>query len=94
MRFVEDNRVCRWQQFGDAGVFQCDVCKEQMMVDHHDIGLLRFLTRFHHETVLVILAFRTQAGVTGRCHQVPDQRGLWNLRQFCLVTGTGGLHEA
>ena len=94
MRLVEDDRVCRRQKFGHAGVFQCDVGKEQVVVDHHNVGLLGFLAGLHDKAVLVVLTLRTETGIAGGRDQVPDQGGFRDGRQLRLVAGGGGLHEA
>ena len=94
VRFVEDDGVGRRQQLGHAGVLQRDVGEEQVVVDHHDVGLLRFAARLHDETVLVVLALGAHAGVARRRHQVPDRGVLGHLRQLGLVARTGHLDEA
>ena len=94
VRFVENNRVGRRQQFGHAGILQRHIGKEQVMVDYDHVGLLRFLAGLHHETVVVILALAAHAGVAGRCHQIPHQRVFRNAGQFRLIAGRRGLDEA
>jgi hypothetical protein len=70
VRFVEDHGVGGGQQFGHAGIAQHNVGKEQVMVDDHEVGLLRLLAGAHHEAFLVVRTFAAQAVVPrgGHCH--------------------------
>ena len=49
VRLVEDHRVARGQELGEAFVAQHHVGEEQVMVDDDDVGLERILARLHHE---------------------------------------------
>ncbi|MNQ96854.1 hypothetical protein D3C85_1124750 [compost metagenome] len=94
VRLIEDDGIGRRQQLRHARVFQGHVGKEQVMVDHHHVGLLCFLAGLHHEAILVVLAFGTHAGVARGRHQVPDHGVFRHLGQLGLVAGTGHLDEA
>ena len=65
-----------------------------MMIDHHDVGLLRLPARPHYKAILIKLTFRTHAGVAGRGHQIPYQRVFGHPGQLGFVTGAGGFQEA
>ena len=51
VRLVEDHRVARGQELGEALVAQHDVGEEQVVVDDDDVGLERVLARLQHEAV-------------------------------------------
>ena len=51
VRLVEDHRVARGQELGEALVAQHHVGEEQVMVDDDDVGVERVLARLHHEAV-------------------------------------------
>ena len=93
MRFVEDDRIGRRQQFGHARVAQHDVGEEQVVIDHHDIGLLRLAARLHHEAFLVVRALLAEAVFTGRGDHRPDRGCLRHAREFGLVAGARDLRK-
>jgi hypothetical protein len=66
MRFVENHRVARRQQFGRAFVAQHHVGKKQVMIDHHQIGGQRFAARRQDEAFLVLRAVLAEAVVARR----------------------------
>ena len=55
--------------------------------DDDDIGLLRFLARFHHKAILIVRALGTETGIAGGGHQIPDAGIFRNARQLGLVAG-------
>ena len=94
MRFVEDDGVGRGQQFSHAGIAQHDVGEKQMVIDHHDVGLLRLATRLHHEALLVMRTLLAKTVFTrGRDHR-PHRRRFRHAREFSLVAGARDLGEA
>ncbi len=94
VRLVEDDGIGRRQQLGHARVLQGHVGEEQVMVDHHHVGLLGFLASLHHEAVLVVLALGAHAVFPRGGDQVPDHGVFRHLGQLGLVAGTGHLEEA
>src|SRR5439155_4276561 len=66
MRLVEDERVARREQLGDAFVAQHDVGEEQVMVDDDDVGGERVTPRAHDEAVAVVRAAPAEAVVARR----------------------------
>jgi hypothetical protein len=93
MRFVEDDRIGRRQQFGHAGIAQHDVGEEQVMVDHHDVGLLRLAARLHHEAFLVVRALLAEAVFTRGGDHRPHRGRFRHARELGLVAGAGDLRE-
>jgi hypothetical protein len=86
VRFVEDHRVARRQQLGQALVAQRDVGEEQMVVDDDDVGIERFLARLHHEALAVEGAVAAEAVVARRRDERPDRRVLRDVGELGAVT--------
>ena len=93
VRFVEDHRVAGRQQFGHALVAQHHVGKEQVVIDHDQIGGHRLLARLHDEAVLVVRAVLPQAVVARRGDVLPHRRVLVDLDALGLVAALRGLGE-
>jgi hypothetical protein len=72
MRLVENHRVARGQQLGNAFVTQRHVGKKQMVIHHHHVGIQRLLARAHHKTFVVMLAVGAEAVVARGGDMRPD----------------------
>jgi hypothetical protein len=94
VRLVEDHRIARRQQLGEAGVAQRDVGEEQMMVDHHQIGGQRVAPRLHHEAALEVGTLAAQTVVARRGGRRPGRRVVGHARQFAAVAGLARCGEA
>ena len=93
VRFVEDHRVGRRQQVGDAFVAQHEVGEEQVVIDDHDIGFLRRAARLHHEALAVVPAFHAEAVVARRRDEIPDRRLLRHFGELGPVAAAARLRE-
>ena len=94
VRFVEDQRIARRQQLGDALVAQHDVGEEEVMVDHHHVGGERVAPRAHHEAVAVIRAALPEAVVARRRGLRPDRRVFGHVGEIGAVAGGAESGEA
>ena len=63
MRLVEDDGVVVGQHRGKPGVAEREVGKEQMVIDHYQLGALRASAYARREAVVVVFAARTDTGV-------------------------------
>ena len=52
VRLVDDDRIRARQQLAEALVLQHQVGHQQVVIDDHDVGRLRFAARPDHEAVL------------------------------------------
>ncbi len=66
MRLVDDDDVRARQQLTETRVLQRQICKQQMMVYHDDVGGLRLTPRLDDEAIVEVLAAHTEAIVDGR----------------------------
>ena len=82
------------QQLGHARIAQHDVGEKQMVIDHHDIGLLRLAARLHHEAVLVMRTLLAETVFARRRDHRPHRRRFRHAREFGLVAGARDLREA
>ena len=94
VRFVEDHRVARRQELGNAFVAQHHVGKKEMMVDHHDVGGERVAARTHHEAIAVVRATLAEAVVARRGGVRPDRRILRHVGEIGAIAGGGAGGEA
>ena len=65
MRLVDDKGGGAGQHFAEATLLDGHVGKQQMVVDHDQVGLLRLAAGAGHETFLELRAFGAQAIVRG-----------------------------
>ena len=93
MRLVEDQRIARGQELGEALVPQHHVGEEQMMVDDDDVRFERRLARLQHEAVGVERAFGAEAVVARRRDERPDRRVLRDVGQRAAIAGLGRAGE-
>ncbi|EDT08605.1 hypothetical protein BgramDRAFT_4758 [Paraburkholderia graminis C4D1M] len=94
MRLVEDNRIGRGQQFGHAGIAQHDVGEKEVVIHHHDVGLLRLAARLHHEAVLVMRTLLAETVVARRRDHRPHRRRFRHAGELGFVAGSRDLREA
>ncbi len=76
MRFVQHEGLRTGQDFTETLALDCLICKQKMVVHHHQIGFLRRLPGFHHETFAVERTIGTQTVVGGGGHLWPE-RGIF-----------------
>ena len=74
MGFIEDHDIRFRDQLTEAAVLNHHICEEQMVVDHHHIGIHRRFTRFHHKAVFIQRTVAAEAVVVGAGHQWPGRR--------------------
>jgi hypothetical protein len=61
--FIEDDCAIVGQDRRDIGFSNRKVSKEQMVIDHDDIGLHRFLPHERQEAPIVVFAFGAQTSI-------------------------------
>ena len=74
MGFIEDHHIGFGDQFAKTALFDHHIGEEQVMVDHHDVGVHRLFTRLHHETLLILRAVAAKAVIVGAGDQRPRLR--------------------
>ncbi len=94
MRFIEHDGVAGRQQLGHAFVAQHRVGKEQVVIDHHDIGRQRVAPRTHHETVVPLAALLAQAVLARRGRERPGRGVLGDGRELAAIAAAGALGKA
>ena len=71
MGFIEDHHFRLGDQLGKAALFDHHIGQEQVMVDHHHVGVHRFFTRLHHEAIFIQWAVATETVIVGAGDQRP-----------------------
>ena len=94
MRLVENHGICGRQQVGHALVAQHQVGEKKVVVDYHDIRLLRLTPGLHHKTFAIVRTFRTQTILAGGGDLGPDGCLFGDVREFGSVPGFTRLHKA
>ena len=74
MGFIEDHHFRLGDQLGKAALFDHHIGQEQVMVDHHHVGVHRFFTRLHHEAIFIQWAVATETVIVGAGDQRPGLR--------------------
>ena len=87
---VEDHRVARGQELGQALVAQHHVGEEQVMVDDDDVRGHGVGARLHHEALPVVRAVRAEAVLARRRDQRPDRGVLGDVGELGAVASVGG----
>ncbi len=90
---VEDHRVARGQELGQALVAQHHVREEQVMVDDDDVRGHRVGARLHHEAVTEVRAVRAEAVLARRRDQRPYRGVLGDVGEQGAVPPVGGARE-
>ena len=85
VRLVEDHGVAGRQELAHAFLAQHHVGKEEMVVDHHDVGGERVSPRAHHEAVAVVGAALPEAVVARRAGLRPDRRVLGHFGEVGAI---------
>ena len=86
---VDDKRIRTGQQFAETVVFDRKIGAQQVMIDHHDVGLLRTPARLDQMTLAPRVARLAQTVVAGRGHQRPDRRVLGHVTQLADIAALG-----
>ncbi len=87
MRLVENERVRAGQDLAEALLLDRQVGEQQVVVDHHQIGLLRRAPRLDDEAFAERGAVGAEAVLGGRGHARPQRRILRHLGQFGAIAG-------
>ena len=97
MCFIENEHRSAGQDFAEAFLLDGQIGQQQMMVDHHDIGALRFLPRFDQMALAPVRALAAQTVVGGGADLRPDRTVFGNARELRQITTfglAGPLHDA
>ena len=94
MRLVENHCVTGGQQFCRALVAQHHIGKEQMVINHHQIGSQRLAPGSEHEAFLVVRAILAKAVLARRGHQIPHRRIFRHRMAISLVASLRLFGEA
>jgi hypothetical protein len=89
VRFVEDDRVVVRNGATAVRTAQRQVGKKQVVIDHHDLGVLRLAPHARDEARFVVGAALSDAGVRAALHVGPDGRVL-GQPQLGTLAGAGG----
>ncbi|MPN49133.1 hypothetical protein SDC9_196746 [bioreactor metagenome] len=74
MRFIEDHYISFRDQFAKPALFYHHISEKQMVVNHDDIRIHRFFTRFHDKTLFIQRAVAAQTVVISAGDQRPGLR--------------------
>ncbi len=96
MGFIKHIDLSFRYQLAKSGVFHCHIGEEEVMVDHHHLGVHGAATGYHQMTVVVIGAIATEAVFIG-AGDVSQDLGILlqprNIPHVAIVGGGGpGLH--
>jgi hypothetical protein len=87
---VEDERIARRKELGDAFIAQHHVGKEKMVVDHHHVGGERIAPRLHDEALAIVGTRLPEAVVARRGGVRPRRRILGHIGEIGAVAGARG----
>ena len=91
VRLVDDEGIGGRQQLAEAGVLDRKIRAQQVMVHHHDVGLLRHAARLDQVTLAVSRAILAQAVVCGGGDQRPDPGIFRHRAELGDVAALGGV---
>ena len=85
MRFVDDGVTAGRDDFAVRALPHGEVGAEQVVVDDHDVGGCGLLPHPRDEAVVVSRTIRSEAGLCGRRHVVPERQILGKVLELSTV---------
>ncbi len=82
MGFVDDDGIGARQQLAETGLADGEIGEQQMMIDHHQLGILGSAARLEHVAVVEAGALAAQAVVGRRCRQPPGRSAFRHLGEL------------
>ena len=91
MSLIENDCLGARQKFDEALLFHSEIGKQQMVVDHDEIGFLCRASRLDHMTLLVQRASIAETVVGRRGDERPDGRVLLDFGQLGTIAADSSM---